>query len=92
MGNDSLMLSPDHEANRSEEDRSRVVAALARDLNASVDEVDGVFAEQLAGLSSQARIHHFLVTLAVRNTRMVLRQRHGRDRYPGVEGKSDAHH
>jgi hypothetical protein len=51
------------------EARAHLVVARARDLNASVDEVDGVFREQFERLSSQARIHQFIVALAVRNTR-----------------------
>jgi hypothetical protein len=60
------------------EARAHLVAALAHDLNAPVDEVDSVFREQFEQLSSQARIHQFVVTLAVRNTRGALVKRHGR--------------
>ena len=68
------MSSAQRKAERFEEARSHLVATLARDLNASVDEVDQVFAEQFAKLTSQARIQQFVVTLAVRNTRMVMQQ------------------
>lgn len=60
------------------EARAHLVAALARDLNVSIDEVDGVFREEFEQLSSQARVHQFVVTLAVRNTRGALLKRHGR--------------
>lgn len=69
--------APMHKADPSEAP-AHLIAALARDLNASVDEVDRVFREQFAQLCSQARIHQFVVTLAVRNTRGALLKRHGR--------------
>jgi hypothetical protein len=72
-----MTVAPVHKANPSEA-RAHLVAALARDLNVSVDEVGGVFREQFEQLSSQARIHQFVVTLAVRNTRGALLKRHGR--------------
>ena len=56
-------------------DQRRIVTTLARDLSASVQEVEEVFREQFARLSSAARLHQFLVTLAVRNTRATLRER-----------------
>jgi Protein of unknown function (DUF3562) len=71
--------------------RGQIVSTLCQQWNVSVDEVDGLYGEELARLSEQARIRQFLVTLAVRNTRMALQKRYGHHASPKASLSGPSH-
>lgn len=56
-------------------DHGHVVAAIADELRIPIDEVHGVYREELRRLDAQARIRQFIPTLAARSTRNLLRGR-----------------
>ncbi|MGA2779193.1 MAG: DUF3562 domain-containing protein [Steroidobacteraceae bacterium] len=58
-----------------EREHLRVVASLSDELNMPEQEVDEIFTREFDRLAAQARIPTFLVVLAMRNTRTILRER-----------------
>lgn len=66
-------ITPPHPHSSPFADSAHVVEALAQRLNASPDQVAGIYKRELARLTAAARIPQFVVTLAVRNTRSILR-------------------
>ena len=68
-------MSPSHQHADPFANCAQVVAALAHDLSVPREEVEGIYRGELARLIPQARVGQFVVTLAVRNTRSILRQR-----------------
>jgi uncharacterized protein (DUF2126 family) len=61
---------------RLESDHVRVIASLSDKLKIPVHEVDEIYKREFDRLALQARIPTFLVVLAMRNTRSILRGRH----------------
>lgn len=55
-------------------DGSRVLAEIAREMGIPVEYVDRVYQRELVRLTARARVRQFIRTLAVRNTRHVLRE------------------
>ena len=56
-------------------DRDRVVDAIAQELDLPIDEVDAAYRQELTRLVARARIQQFVPTLAIHNTRKLLRHR-----------------
>jgi hypothetical protein len=54
-------------------DHRRVIALLARESAASIDEVTRLYERERTELEAGARIKHFLPLLAIRNVRAALR-------------------
>lgn len=63
-------------------DHGRVIAEIARELNVPLEHVERVFHRELSRLTARARIQQFVPTLAVCNTRRLLR---GYQMRPGRE-------
>ena len=61
---------------RLESDHVRVIASLSDKLKIPEHEVDAIYKREFDRLALQARIPTFLVVLAMRNTRSILRGRH----------------
>jgi hypothetical protein len=59
-----------------EGDHARAIATLAEKLKIPQDEVVEIFRKEFDRLAVQARIPTFLVVLAMRNTRSILRAGH----------------
>jgi uncharacterized protein (DUF2126 family) len=56
-------------------DRDRVVDAIAQELDLPIEEVDAAYRQELTRLVARARIQRFVPTLAIHNTRKLLRHR-----------------
>jgi uncharacterized protein (DUF2126 family) len=56
-------------------DRDRVLDAIAQELELPIDEVAAAYRQELTRLIARARIQRFVPTLAIRNTRKLLRHR-----------------
>ena len=67
-------MPPFHRHSDPVADCAQVVAALAEDLNVTPEQIDGIYRRELSRLATGARIPQFVVTLAVRNTRRILRR------------------
>ena len=57
-------------------DHKRIIAFLARESAASIDEVTRLYEQERAELEAGARIKHFLPILAIRNVRAALASQH----------------
>jgi len=64
-----VALTPDKPA-----DHQRIIAFLARESAASIDEVTRLYERERAGLEASARVKRFLPIFAVRNVRAALRR------------------
>ena len=67
-------MPPSHRYSDPFADCAQVLAALAQDLNVAPEQIDGIYRRELSRLTTGARIPQFVVTLAVRNTRRILRR------------------
>jgi hypothetical protein len=56
-------------------DAAQLVAALAREFNVPVENVQSLYREEFERLESSARVHEFVPVLAASNTREFLRGR-----------------
>jgi hypothetical protein len=56
-------------------DHKKIVASLAAEFDAPIDEVATLYERERAGLSAQAKVTTFLHVLAVRQVQEILRQR-----------------
>jgi 4-aminobutyrate aminotransferase-like enzyme len=57
-------------------DHQAAIDALSDQFHVPAHQVGAVFSEQLGQLAAQARIQTYLVVLALRNTRSILRRSH----------------
>ena len=55
-------------------EHERIIAFLAKESTASIDEVTRLYEHERAGLEVSARIKRFLPIIAIRNVRAALRQ------------------
>jgi hypothetical protein len=76
-----LSLPPDKPA-----EHRRIIAFLAQESTASIDEVSRLYDHERAGLEASARIKRFLPIFAIRNVRAALRQSRIKAATPPLEG------
>jgi hypothetical protein len=76
-----VSASPDKPA-----EHKRIIAFLAKESTASIDEVTRLYEHERAGLEASARIKRFLPIIAIRNVRAALRQSRIKTATPPLEG------